>query len=121
MDLAEADRRRRRQPLDRALARLQQLVRADHLRDGRVLDDVHEQAHERRQESAERLRHDHERVPADPAEAERGRRFVLLARNRLHGPPRRLGDLGAAPEDEPDRGCGERFEPEAEVTAGSAK
>ena len=88
----------------------------------RVLDDVHEQAHERRQQPPERLRHDHEHVPADPAEAERGRRLVLLARDRLHRAARRLGDLRASPEDEPDRGGGERVElAGAELTAGSAK
>jgi hypothetical protein len=41
-------------------------------------------------------------VPADPAEAERRGGFVLLVPDRLHGSSRRLGDLCAAPEDQPD-------------------
>ena len=52
---------------------------------------------------AERLREDHERVPADPAEAERRGRLVLLARDRLHRAARRLGDLRAPPQRQADR------------------
>ena len=82
-----------------ALAGLKQLGAADHRRERRVLDDVDEQADERRQEAAQGLREDDEHVPADPAEAERRGRLVLLARDRPDGAARRLGDLGAAPED----------------------
>ena len=58
---------------------------------------------ERRQQPPQRLREDHERMAADPAEAERGGRLVLLARDRLHCAARRLGDLRAAPQRQPDR------------------
>ena len=49
-------------------------------------------------------------MAADPAEAERGACLVLLARDRADRPARRLRDLRAAPEDEPDRRRGERVE-----------
>ena len=52
---------------------------------------------------AERLREDHERVPPDPAEAERRGGLVLLAGNGLDGAPGRFCDLGAAPERQADR------------------
>ena len=86
-----------------ALGGLENLEAADHLRERRVLDDVHEQADERRQQTAERQRQDHEPMPAEPAEPERRRRLVLLDRDRLHRTARRLGHLGAPPQDERDR------------------
>ena len=61
------------------------------------------------------------RVAADPAEAERRRGLVLLARDRLDGAARRLGDLGAAPEDERDRRGGQRSELERGRDSGSPK
>ncbi len=60
-------------------------------------------------------------MPADPAEAERRRRLVLLARDRLDGTARRLGDLRAPPEDERDRGGGERPELELARDRGQAE
>ena len=78
------------------------------LRERRVLDDVDEQADEGRQQPSQRLRQDHEGVTAGPAEAERRRGLVLLARDRLDRAARGLGDLGAAPEDERDRGGRQR-------------
>ena len=96
------------EPLVLALGRLEQLEPADHLRERRVLDDVHEQADERRQQPAKRLRQDHRRVAAHPAEAERRGALVLLARDRLDRAARRLGDLRAAPQDERDRRSRER-------------
>ena len=56
--------------------------------------------------------HDHEGVAADPAEAERRRGLVLLARDRLDRAARRLGHLCASPEGEPDRRRGQRLEPQ---------
>src|SRR5215207_6716290 len=49
VDLAEPDRRDRREPLVRAFARLERLEPPDHLRERRVLHDVHDEAHVRRQ------------------------------------------------------------------------
>ena len=121
VDLADPGRRVERQPLGLGLAGLQQLDPADHRRERRVLDDVDEQADERRQQAAERLREDHRPVAADPAEPERRGCLVLLARDRLDGAARRLGDLGAAPEDERDRGRGERAELELRRDRGEAE
>src|SRR5439155_18989021 len=86
-----------------ALRRTEQLDRSDQRRKRGVLDHVHEQADERRQQSPRRLREDDVRVPADPPEAERRGRFVLLARDRLDRSARRLGDLGAPPQRQADR------------------
>ena len=115
MDLPDTGRRRRGQPFDLALRCLEELRRPDHLHDRGVLDDVDEQADERRQETTKRLRHDHEGVPADPAEAECGGGFVLLPRNGLDRTARRLGHLRAPPEDERDRARGECVEPETQA------
>ena len=61
-------------------------------------------------------------MAADPAEAERRGRLVLLARDRLDRAARRLGDLRAPPERQADRRRGERVELELRAaTAGSAK
>ncbi len=60
-------------------------------------------------------------MPADPAEPERRRRLVLLARDRLDGTSRRLGDLRAPPEDERDRGGEEGAELEPGRDRGQAE
>ena len=91
----------KRQVLELAIRGLEHLRHADHGGDRRVLDDVHEQADHRRDEPPERLRDDHERVSADPAEAEGGRSLVLLPRDRLNGSARRLRNLRASPRESP--------------------
>ena len=108
--LADADRRVGREPLVLALAGLEHVEPADHRNQRGVLDDVHEQAYERREQPPERLRQDHVGVAADPSEAERGRGVALLARDRLHGAACRLRDLRAPPERERDRARVERRE-----------
>ena len=80
-----ADRRHRRDALVLALGRHEQLEAADHLRERRVLDDVHEQADERRQQAAERLRQDHEAGAGRPS------------RSRARPPPRAARTGSTAP------------------------
>src|SRR6185503_12585970 len=121
VDLADPGRGIERQPLGLRLSRLEQLDPADHGGKRRVLDDVDEQADERREQPPERLREDHRAVAAHPAEAERRRRLVLLPRDRLHGAAGRLGDLRAPPEDQRDRRGGERAELERGVDRGKAE
>src|SRR5215211_1957348 len=103
VDLADPGRREEREALALRLRRLEQLDPADRGRERRVLDDVDDEADERREETPQRLRQDHRPVPADPAETECRRSLVLLTWDRLHRAPRRFGHLGASPEDERDR------------------
>src|SRR5215210_191574 len=89
--LEEPDRLRRLQALHLLLRGGEELGRPERVGERAVLDDVHDQAHERRDEPAERLRQDHEAMTADPAEAESRGGLVLLTRDGLNGAARRLG------------------------------
>src|SRR2546422_10647730 len=57
-------------------------------------------------------------MAADPAEAERGRGLVLLARDRLDRPTGRFRDLSASPEDQAERRTGDRAEPVVDYRSG---
>ena len=110
VDLADPGRREERQPLDCDFPAWSSSSAADHRRQGRVLDDVHEQADERRQQPAEAPAAGSRTRGGRPSRSRAPRLPRAVPSGSTRPPARRLRHLGASPEGQRDRGRRERSE-----------